>query len=346
MERKKTKIVRFIILLLCVAFNMSAQEATDFMQIKKGIKKEFEKWAQKGYEKEFSYQERLRTQSQEAFSQICVEQTKKRIRGMNVNSALRDYNAEDEYFVVSLSVSRNDEGEGSAVREERLKKSWEGKVNVPPKNAELCRKNWGIMSVVNNDYDWCFVDNLLFPTLVTMTENLNNNNYRKIGISKCKFTLSLQNQQDISYSFDDLGINNPYLKGFVFNYSAMSKEFDEKYNSEEKRKISNEIYTHAEQMPAFPGGDKEMNKWLSDNIKYPATAKENGIQGTVWIRFVVLANGSITDVEVTRSLEPTCNKEAIRLIESMPKWEPGRQNGNAVNVFYSVPVVFKLKGGK
>jgi len=112
---------------------------------------------------------------------------------------------------------------------------------------------------------------------------------------------------------------------------------------EEYRAIEEEdIFTNAEQMPQFPGGDKEMMNYLSNNMKYPTIAQEQGIQGTVVIRFVVGKTGKIRDIAVVRSLEPSCDKEAIRVIKSMPQWISGRQNGKPVNVYYTLPVRFRL----
>jgi protein TonB len=103
------------------------------------------------------------------------------------------------------------------------------------------------------------------------------------------------------------------------------------------------IPSFVEQMPQFPGGEKEMMSWLSSHIQYPAIAAEKGIQGRVVLRFVVRPDGSIDDVTVVKSLEPSCDKEAIRAVKSMPKWIPGRQNGNPVSVYYNIPVQFRLQ---
>ena len=97
-----------------------------------------------------------------------------------------------------------------------------------------------------------------------------------------------------------------------------------------------------EQMPQPVGGDKELMSYLSKNIKYPVIAIENNVQGTVLLRFVVGKDGSIKDVTVLRSLDASCDKEAVRVVSSMPQWVPGRQNGVAVAVYYTLPVKFKL----
>ena len=107
--------------------------------------------------------------------------------------------------------------------------------------------------------------------------------------------------------------------------------------------VKEEIFHHVEQMPEFPGGERELMAYLAKNIKYPVIAQEQGIQGQVVLRFVVGKNGDVSDVIVQRSLDPSCDKEAIRVVKSMPKWRPGRQNGNAVLVYYTLPVRFKLQ---
>ena len=99
-----------------------------------------------------------------------------------------------------------------------------------------------------------------------------------------------------------------------------------------------------ETMPEFPGGQAELFKYLSENVKYPVIAQENGIQGRVICQFVVNKDGSIVDVEVVRSGgDASLDKEAVRVIKSMPKWKPGKQRGKAVRVKYTVPVNFKLQ---
>jgi periplasmic protein TonB len=103
------------------------------------------------------------------------------------------------------------------------------------------------------------------------------------------------------------------------------------------------IWDVIEQMPSFPGGDGELMATLSKNIKYPVIAQENGIQGKVILGFVVTKTGAISDVTVLRSLDPSCDKEAIRVVKLLPKWIPGKQNGENVNVRYTLPVVFKLQ---
>ena len=97
-----------------------------------------------------------------------------------------------------------------------------------------------------------------------------------------------------------------------------------------------------EQKPLFPGGDKAMYKWLNDNIIYPAAASEEGVQGKVTVQFIVEKDGSISHVQVVRGKHPALDAEAARVIRKMPRWTPGRNNGQPVRVTYHLPVQFKL----
>jgi len=113
--------------------------------------------------------------------------------------------------------------------------------------------------------------------------------------------------------------------------------------SEEKKEVANKVFDVVEQMPSFPGGNEALMKFLQESVKYPVVAQENGVQGRVVVSFVVERDGSITDVKVVRSVDPSLDKEATRVVKSMPHWIPGKQNGAAVRVKYNVPVSFRLQ---
>jgi periplasmic protein TonB len=104
----------------------------------------------------------------------------------------------------------------------------------------------------------------------------------------------------------------------------------------------NRIHVVVERMPEFPGGEAAMNQFIARNIRYPVIAQENGIQGRVVCQFVVNTDGKIVDVEVVRPIEESLDKEAIRVIKSMPPWTPGRQGGKNVRVKYTLPIRFRL----
>jgi protein TonB len=104
-----------------------------------------------------------------------------------------------------------------------------------------------------------------------------------------------------------------------------------------------EVFQVVEQMPEFPGGMDKLMEYLSKNIKYPSIAQENNIQGRVIVEFVVNKDGSIVEPKVMRSVDTSLDNEAMRVIKSMPKWNPGKQRGKAVRVRYTVPVLFRLQ---
>ena len=150
----------------------------------------------------------------------------------------------------------------------------------------------------------------------------------------------IKSQDDLSKTNTAIGTfdvkGNDEAEGEVLK--AKEVVVDEKPKEEETK-----VFDVVEQMPSFPGGDAELMKFLSTHIKYPVVAEENGIQGRVIATFVVERDGSISDVKVIKSVDPSLDKEAIRVLKSMPKWIPGKQNGSAVRVKYTVPVTFRLQ---
>ena len=104
----------------------------------------------------------------------------------------------------------------------------------------------------------------------------------------------------------------------------------------------NKIFDSVEQEPQFPGGQTALLKYIADHIKDPTAAQENGIQGRVTVQFVVTKNGSVGQVRVVRGKDPDLDKEAVRVVKSLPKFTPGKMNGHPVNVWYTVPITFKL----
>lgn len=112
-----------------------------------------------------------------------------------------------------------------------------------------------------------------------------------------------------------------------------------------KEVLSNDerVFAVVEQMPQFPGSETELLNYIARQIKYPGIARRNGIQGKVICRFIVTRTGRIEKPEVVRSLDPYCDKEALRVLRSMPVFIPGKQNGVNVDVYYTLPVIFKIK---
>ncbi len=108
--------------------------------------------------------------------------------------------------------------------------------------------------------------------------------------------------------------------------------------------VKEQVFTAVEQMPRFPGGDAALMKYLNSHINYPTMAMENGVQGRVVVQFVVTKTGKIGEVKVVRSVDRDLDKEAVRVCKSLPDFIPGKMNGQAVNVWYTLPVSFKLQG--
>ena len=113
--------------------------------------------------------------------------------------------------------------------------------------------------------------------------------------------------------------------------------------SDSKKELTGKVYEIVDQMPSFPGGPAELMKWLGSHVQYPAIAQENGVQGRVIVAFVVEKDGSVTDVTVVRSVDPSLDKEAARVVRQMPKWKAGKQDGNIVRVKFHLPIKFVLE---
>ena len=171
---------------------------------------------------------------------------------------------------------------------------------------------------------------------------------------KLYYGLTVLLYQDGKYFYDEEIVNCPtgkeplqigiyrYVNKTVpviqFNTSSASV-----VNTIPNKADDNKVYDVVEHMPQFLGGPSAMMKYLADNIKYPVKAEEKKIQGRVVCTFVVERNGSITDVRVVKSVDPSLDKEAVRVVKSMPKWIPGRANGKPVHVKYTVPVTFRIQ---
>lgn len=111
----------------------------------------------------------------------------------------------------------------------------------------------------------------------------------------------------------------------------------------EEEVVEQEIFQIVEEMPSFPGGEGKLLEYVAKNIKYPQIARETGIQGRVFVGFVVEPDGSVSNVKILRGIGGGCDEEAMRVIKSLPKWKPGKQRGKAVRVSYQIPVMFKLQ---
>ncbi len=111
---------------------------------------------------------------------------------------------------------------------------------------------------------------------------------------------------------------------------------------EEEEEEAPQVFVVVEKMPEFPGGVVALRKYIAENVNYPAIARENDIQGTVYLKFVVTSKGKVDQVQITRGVDQLLDDEAIRVVKTLPDFKPGMQGGKNVSVWYSVPIVFKL----
>ena len=160
--------------------------------------------------------------------------------------------------------------------------------------------------------------------------------------SEVKPEEEMKTQEDLQKTKTTIGaftvVGNDEIDGEVLKAKEEIAQPEPPKNEEE-----NKVFDVVEEQPSFPGGQGALMAWLRDNIKYPVVAAENGIQGKVIVQFVVGKNGSISNVKVLRSVDPSLDREAVRVVSSMPNWTPGKQNGTSVNVRYTLPVTFKLQ---
>jgi periplasmic protein TonB len=112
---------------------------------------------------------------------------------------------------------------------------------------------------------------------------------------------------------------------------------------EEESRDAGEIFMIVEEMPEFPGGQEALQKYLASSVRYPVIAQENGIQGRVYVQFVIDQTGQVTNALVLRGVDPSLDREALRVVQAMPKWKPGKQRNRAVRVSYTVPINFVLQ---
>lgn len=194
-------------------------------------------------------------------------------------------------------------------------------------------KEWQNFQWQKEESNWCFIDNDLLPSIISLKSN---SHYTTVN-------LPLPNQEEITVAFNDLGIENPYLKNFVFNYST-TMEKEDFYNSDgiddlisamEKENIiynSNDI----EVQPSYPGGIDEFRKFVARNYKRPNI--DRNLKGQVLVQFVVEKDGSLSDIKVLRDLGHGTGAEAVRVVKISKKWNPGILNGKPVPVKYVLPI--------
>ena len=131
------------------------------------------------------------------------------------------------------------------------------------------------------------------------------------------------------------------MKRIIFMVLAIMTTLSINAQSEETL-VEEKVSDVVEEMPQFPGGPSALFEYLSKNIQYPEAAKKNGIQGRVLVSFIVEKDGAISNAKVVKTVESSLDKEALRVVTTMPKWVPGKQNGEPVRVKYTAPLTFRL----
>jgi len=125
--------------------------------------------------------------------------------------------------------------------------------------------------------------------------------------------------------------------------SDESTQIDIQELPEDNTDKAEEVFFVVEDMPKFPGGDLALKRWIANHVKYPAVARENDIQGKVFVRFVVTSSGKVDKVQIVRGVDPLLDAESIRVVKALPRWKPGYQRNKPVSVWYTVPINFKLQ---
>ena len=331
------------------------------------IKGDFEKWnGRREFEKSADYDKRLQEYSKAVFDSICYSVISSEIMYNNWEMRLDTYDADKEEFPIICTF-------GDVIARTRYK--------VPIDMAKEFKQNFNHNEFYGKGQMWealrrCdnFVyvtvpdrpdDNDLCPStiLFSLTPYIRWDN-RDIGTVRGDFFHNADSikvtftskAKPVAVRFNDLGLNNKYLANYVYVFKKGDNDIYSKKEQNEKESKSKEEQNESEsnkifngddvdQQPSFPGGTNAFNTFIVSNLKYPVVAQENGIQGRVVVKFIVEKDGSISNVEVDRSVDPSLDNEAMRVIKNMPKWIPGQINGKAVKVECSYPFVFRLQQG-
>lgn len=284
------------------------KEKTDRGSIQKNIKSAFLNWNQKGeFEKQADYEVRLQKQSQNKFTEICVEEIKKKIssfRSSDLSMNLLTYDSEKEVFPTLFKFK---------------KREWTTNQKISIDKAQNFKeKEWQNFQWQKEESDWCFIENDLLPSIISLKSNSHNTTVN----------LPLPNQEEITVAFNDLGIESLYLTDFIFNYSTVIEKEKEEKNIDTLKDI--------EVQPSFPGGIKKFYEFVSKEYKSPNVDRD--LKGQVLVQFIVEKDGSLTNIKVLRDLGHGTGAEAVRVVKMSKKWNPGTKNGKPVPVNYTLPI--------
>lgn len=328
------------------------------------IKGDFEKWNdRREFEKTADYDKRLQEYSKAVFDSICYSVISSEIKHNNWEMGLGTYDADKEEFPIICTF-------GDVIARTRYK--------VPIDMAKEFKENFmnceydgkrEMRQALRRCDNFVYVtepdrpdENDLCPStiLFSLTPYIRWDN-RGIGTVRGDFFHNADSikvtftskAKPVAVRFNDLGLDNKYLANYVYVFKKGDNDIYSKKEQNEKESKSKEEQNESEsnkifngddvdQQPSFPGGTNALNTFIVSNLKYPVFAQEKGIQGRVVVKFIVEKDGSISNVEVDRSV-PGLDNEAMRVVKAMPKWIPGQINGKAVKVECSHPFVFRLQ---
>ena len=332
---------------------------SDEYWINKEIGSEFSKWLEKGeFEKTVDYDKRLQEGSTVVFDSICYNVIKNNIEGRDWRMNLDTYNADKEEYPVTFSF-------GHITTKIRYKvpidiaKEFKTNFEQGLKYGSLivlpmlrCDKFVYVTNPESEGYasDLC-PSTILFSQRPYMRWKIGGTEGETVGniredffdyADSVKITFSSR-VKPVAVRFNDLGLKDKYLTNYVYVFKKGDNDIYSK--KEQNESESNKIFNgdDVDQQPSFPGGTNALNTFIGSNLKYPVFAQEKGIQGRVVVKFIVEKDGSISNVEVDRSVSPSLDNEAMRVVKAMPKWIPGQINGKAVKVECSHPFVFRLQ---
>lgn len=307
-------------------------ENSDYANIGNDIKHQLKKWAIKGeFEKTADHNDRISNESSNQFAYICFNEINKKtsvyskinknIDNKWLNIKLKKYDADQEIYYISLSRKYSSDAELIGI------------LKISPVEAKELKENFDNYSQIIEVKDWFFSNNNLLPSKVTLSE-----------LKEYIINFNLNNKNDIIYSASALNI--PNLQNISsFNYMLQAPVFIEKIKQKNLKEENNTVYSFVsmETPPSYPGGIEKFYTFLNDNIKYPEVAKENNVQGNVFVSFTVEKDGSLSDIKIDRKLGYGTDEEAIRVLKLSRRWNPGMQNGKPVRVKYNIPIRFSPK---
>lgn len=332
----------------------------------KEIERDFKEWNdRREFEKSADYDKRLQEYSKAVFDSICYSVISSKIEHNNWEMRLDTYDADKEEFPIICDFGNN------IIARIRYK--------VPYDMAKEFKQNFNHNEFYGKGQMWEALrrcDNFVYVTepyspdendlcpstiLFSLTPYIRWDN-RDIGTVRGDFFHNADSikvtftskAKPVAVRFNDLGLDNKYLANYVYVFKKGDNDIYSKKEQNEKESKSKEEQNESEsnkifngddvdQQPSFPGGTNALNTFILSNLKYPVWAQEKGIQGKVVVKFIVEKDGSISNVEVDRSVSTSLDNEAMRVVKAMPKWIPGQINGKAVKVECSHPFVFRLQ---